>query len=525
MSHERFHDLAATALDFDLEPSERAELDAHLEACDACTAYVEALRRDTAWLRALPAPGSPPRVRRAVLGEQPGRRGTGQRYGLVIAIIILVLLPLGSATVLLRGIDLGLGLGSSSAGSEPPTSAWVAVEQGAEPGPGASAAPGASGTSAPTFPPSTAAAGSGAPGTPGAIGDVQGLAAVSWSPGFGFVAVGDACPVDGDGCAAAVVLSADGRTWERVRDPALALDPLPCCDRTGMRDVTVLGKRIIAVGSGAVGNTPQAALWWSDTGSDWTRVPYDASTLGWANAVATLGSGRVVAVGAAFVDGGGRAVAWTSADGATWQRAPDAPSLDVGISDMGHDGRLLVGMQDVASDGRRLVAVGVRCNGPDGPCSGAGWTSTDGVSWSVGDRSFGTGLPFAVAAVGGQFVAVGREADLPAAWTSVDGLTWQPMAVDEVPGAELRTVIDAGGVAMAGGWIDGSPATGSIWQTEKGILTLAERDGVFGESSVDGLARSGDPGTAATPVIAVGRGRPGELGTIWRREPEPEDQP
>jgi len=34
--HRRFIDLAATSIDFDLTPAERAELDAHLAACADC---------------------------------------------------------------------------------------------------------------------------------------------------------------------------------------------------------------------------------------------------------------------------------------------------------------------------------------------------------------------------------------------------------------------------------------------------------------------------------------------------------
>lgn len=56
--HDAFLDLAATAIDFDLDEDERAELDRHLTGCDACRRTAAAFRDDAAAI----AGGVPPRL-------------------------------------------------------------------------------------------------------------------------------------------------------------------------------------------------------------------------------------------------------------------------------------------------------------------------------------------------------------------------------------------------------------------------------------------------------------------------------
>jgi putative zinc finger protein len=55
-THEEFLDLAAAAIDFELDPDESAALDQHLAGCDSCRRTVEAFREDAAMIAYGPAP-------------------------------------------------------------------------------------------------------------------------------------------------------------------------------------------------------------------------------------------------------------------------------------------------------------------------------------------------------------------------------------------------------------------------------------------------------------------------------------
>ena len=58
--HEGFLDLAATAIDFDLDEYERAELDRHVSGCDDCRRDTAALRDDAVAIAAEARPRLPP---------------------------------------------------------------------------------------------------------------------------------------------------------------------------------------------------------------------------------------------------------------------------------------------------------------------------------------------------------------------------------------------------------------------------------------------------------------------------------
>jgi hypothetical protein len=521
--HARIRDLAATALDFELDPDERAELDAHLATCPACAADAEALRGDLAFVRALPAPGAPVRVRQAVLGDGPAVGRRWSRFAPALAVLAFTVLPIGIGVVLLRDLQLGLGIGAGSA-TPPPGGGWVLIAggPGAQPsgGPGATVGPTvAPATAAPTPPASVDP--SAAPTLPPA-GEIQGLDAVAWSSIYGFIAVGDACPA-GSPCGAAVVRSASGEAWFRVRAPAFDLEPLDQGTRAGMRDVTFLGRTIVAVGAGGDTGQAHAMFWSSDDGDTWDRAPSDDTTSGWADAVATVGSDGVVAVGGDDSTGMGRAAVWVSADGRSWRRIRDSPALDIGGRGPARDGRRIGGMADVIWDGRQLVAIGAVCDGSEGPCRGAAWTSTEGATWRRHDDAFGFGIPSAIASVGDLLVVVGRDADLPAAWTSSDGITWRRVEIDATAPAELRDIARIGLGAVAVGVAPAEPRVGVAWSTDDGREwreTL--RGGAFAGASVDGVAVGDDVEDLVTGdrlMIAVGRGRPGQLGLIWRFEP------
>jgi hypothetical protein len=510
--HTRFRQFAATALDFELEPDERAELDAHLADCGSCHAYADSLRGDLALVRALPAPDAPIRVRRAVLGDVPGPARSWTRLATAVAVLALVLLPIGAGAILLRDLQIGLGIGAG-APTEPLPGGWILVA--GVPGPTGAPTQPPPAASLPTTPP---ASGVPAPTRPPA-GDVQGLAAVAWAPGLGFVAVGDACPPGDAGCAAAVVASFDGRSWRRIRDDALALEPINCCSQAGMRDVTSFDGSFVAVGADGSAEGSDAAFWWSEVGEIWVRQPGDVGSSGWANALTPAGPGRLVAVGGDVVEDRAQAAVWLSADGSEWQRLEHAAELDAGVAGPERDGRRVGGMHDVAWNGASLVAVGAHCDGPDGPCRGIAWTSFDGTSWQRHDDAFGFGIPEAVAVVDGSLVAVGRDADLAAAWSSADGRSWQRTSVEPEQPAEFNAVADTedGGVAV--GVSNGEPRVGIIWTAPEGKSWFeSNKGGVFDAGSVEGVvAAEADeaPNGRASVIVAVGRGQPGEIGPIW----------
>jgi anti-sigma factor RsiW len=60
--HDRFIDLAAASIDFELSPAERAELDGHLTTCAPCRSFAAALRADARALGDLPRITVPPHL-------------------------------------------------------------------------------------------------------------------------------------------------------------------------------------------------------------------------------------------------------------------------------------------------------------------------------------------------------------------------------------------------------------------------------------------------------------------------------
>src|SRR5262245_34491541 len=92
--HERFLELAATAIDFDLTPPEAAELERHLAACVDCRRSAAAMRQDARVIAAMPVRAmSADRSRRALAVALGDRRTTaGLRLVFVAAVIALLAL-------------------------------------------------------------------------------------------------------------------------------------------------------------------------------------------------------------------------------------------------------------------------------------------------------------------------------------------------------------------------------------------------------------------------------------------------
>jgi hypothetical protein len=184
-----------------------------------------------------------------------------------------------------------------------------------------------------------------------------------------------------------------------------------------------------------------AAVWVSPDGLTWERVPdpdgvfSGPGSFGAADeameAVA-VGNGLIVAVGSADAN----AAVWVSSDGLSWQRVPNDDEIFGGSSGQS--------MHDVIYTGERFVAVGTDLNGAginatSSVMRGAVWTSEDGWTWSRvqhTDEVFGGDYPFniwTVAATDDGLVAAGTSPRKMALWWSEDGLEWQRIVDESAP--------------------------------------------------------------------------------------------
>jgi len=467
-AHARTRELAAIALDFPLEPGEQAELDVHLADCNSCRLLAAALRRDIAAVAALPDVDAPGRVRRRVLGrpaQAPGRRSPRLAPIALIAVLALVVTPLAFFR-LFTFSSPGSPADPSTAATGGPTSAPTQV--GAETWAAAQVGP---------------PAGARPPGS---------FAAVTYLEGRGFAAVGESCPADvePDSCRALAATSVDGRQWDLAEDEDLVIEPL-ATQQAGMRGLTAGGPGVVAVGvTGAADGRPHAAVWLSPYGRDWQRAADDPSFDGaWMNAVTRTDAGLLVAVGGALrATGGVDAAIWTSSDGETWSRgvATVEDGLNAGAVEPVHDGRPAAGLAAVADlPAGGLLALGATCPEPDGPCSGAQWTSVDGHGWtSEPSAALAEGMPAAAVTFEGGVVAVGQSGDEAAAWTTTDGEKWDRVAGLPTTGVEALLAV----TATAGGLLSGGrPA--EVWAATDATdwWVLADGD-AFSGATITGLA-------------------------------------
>ena len=226
---------------------------------------------------------------------------------------------------------------------------------------------------------------------------------------------------------AAVWLSAtDELGWSRVDASSPSLRQT---NDQGMRDVTVAGSTLVAVGFERVEEEDDAASWTSTDGRTWVRSVLDALTGPGDQQMATVVTldDLVVAAGFSF-EGDGNAAIWTSPDGTHWQRIVD--------DSLGGPGDQKINA--IAAGGPGLVAVGEET--VDGETDAVAWVSSDGFDWDRVDDPAGafggagaqrmfavTSSPLGVVAAGED--DVGRDTDA-AVWTSADGTTWERLPGD-----------------------------------------------------------------------------------------------
>jgi hypothetical protein len=345
------------------------------------------------------------------------------------------------------------------------------------------------------------------------------------------VAVGyDAAGGDDD---AAVWYTHDGATWTRVpHDEAV----FGGAGHQQIRGVAAVESGFVAVGlegdasqhkgetanrDAFRGSEAHAAVWRSEDGINWVRVPHDEAVFGaddvvWMNDVA-FGDATLVAVGTTHqrvelfatarwtvvgepgpprpVDADADAVVWTSVDGVEWSR------VDADDAVFGGD-TVWQRMYAVAAGGPGFVAVGqegfdflgvddwtpIPDTNPDGMDHvmdnvAAVWTSPDGTTWTrvanqpalvhSGEIASGWATMFDVTATGSGLVAVGREVwdtwyEGPAVWLSDDGVGWRRAAQvpTDWPDMEAVTATDGGDVVAAGGML--GYVTAGVWTSRDG---------------------------------------------------------
>ena len=279
--------------------------------------------------------------------------------------------------------------------------------------------------------------------------------------GPGLVAVG------GSGGSAAVWTSTDGMSWERVPHDETVFGGE---DTQVMYDVVAGGPGVVAVGRSGDVDRASAAIWTSSDGLSWQRVQHDEDVLGgdavqlMASAVA--GSFGIVAVGRVedLLGAGGLAAVWVSEDGLAWRRVPH----DAGV--FGTVGSGIRSMYSVSADEGKIVAVG--SSGP----TAAAWAAEDPYNWTAPPRdevTFGGGVFVEMTAVttgGPGFVAVGRDLnDFQAiVWTSVDGLSWERVEHDEATfggdeGAYQMFGVTAGGPGLVAVGSNDRTQAAAVW--------------------------------------------------------------
>src|SRR5262245_52335243 len=255
---------------------------------------------------------------------------------------------------------------------------------------------------------------------------------------------------NGDG--AGIWYSGDGgSSWTASASPALHRG-----DQQQIRDLVMLGDRLVAVGGIGVRGDQDAAVWISADGVNWTLVEDEDLVASGDQQIWSVHKvgGRLMGVGYTFDPAGTYDGAlWTSEDGREWSRVDPAM-----FSDEGHQ---LMKAAGGGSEGLPFVIVGCeddlyRCDVNDQDSDAAVWTSPDGETWTKvdlrGGGLVGDGLQtmYDLSRHGGTLVAAGTatgpNGDRDAAvWTSTDGRSWSlrrqpPYAVAELDGAGDQTI-------------------------------------------------------------------------------------
>jgi hypothetical protein len=504
--HRRYQELAATQLDFGLEPADSGELERHLEGCPSCRRFVVYLRSDEEAIRRLPQRDAP---RRVEVGIQTGhpidrRRPRSGRAGLLLVAAVVVVAGVGVAA---------LGAGARLISEDRPTATVPIASTAVVPNP--SPAPIATSALEPPAAPSpltwlrardqTALSGS------------AGFMEAATPGGPGLVAVGDGCAAGDKRCHAAVWTSIDGLNWDRVPDdPVFDVGVWSNGRRGEMTDVIAGGPGLIAVGRLHSAASREAVVWTSPDGVTWNRDADEAAFARGTIEAVTAGGPGFVAVGSEVIGDQAVAAVWTSTDGLSWLRVPTIPDFDLGGPGRFNDGRAHGAMVDVAVGGPGLVAVGSACAPSGGSCRAAAWTSSDGTTWSrVADSPRFAGSMYAVAPWRGGVIAVGDDGSgrRARAWSSVDGTTWQVAApIEGLEGGMTAVATDKSRIVAAAV----SPNLHSaIFESTDGLhWRLTVSTAYLGNGAINGLTEE-----ATSRITAVGWAGDRAAAAVWLGTP------
>lgn len=238
-------------------------------------------------------------------------------------------------------------------------------------------------------------------------------------------------------------LSSNGHQWKVAHarfDPLADSGPTytpnedVCCGAT-VNGVAEVAGTYVAVGAVTCHKcVGRAAIWRSDDGEAWERVPYQDFFEGAPlSAVVVLPNGRLVAVG------GGSALV-SDDQGLTWEATRAFGAGDA---------------TDLALVGDDLVAAGF----PGDTYEGAYWRSSDGVVWEplVIDLPFPEPIPIALGSIGGALIISGeaREPEDAADWgftaISSDLATWRPVATSDPRPFLIWSFAQVDGLIVAAG--------------------------------------------------------------------------
>ena len=241
-----------------------------------------------------------------------------------------------------------------------------------------------------------------------------------------------------------------------------------------------------------------AAVWTSTDGVTWTRVPHNEAVFGGLEdgeqsmtAVAATSRG-FTSIGADRSGSDFDAAVWLSEDGISWQRVPHDESIFGG--DMADGRRLDQTMVDLVTVGDGLLVVGTEIAGPQVPedlseddADLAVWLWPDGATWQRLPHEVFVfwGLydqyVFCVAILTEGFMAVGNERSNSATWdplgyeaivwVSDDGVHWSKSATGEFPpGSFMKSVLTVGTRVVAVGGINNDDplgaGVGAMWIRE-----------------------------------------------------------
>jgi hypothetical protein len=243
-----------------------------------------------------------------------------------------------------------------------------------------------------------------------------------------------------------------------------------------------------------LGPAVTGVAWHSADGRRWTRTDLPGAATARPSAVAWDGS-RYVAVGVDEAPRAPRMAVWTSEDGLAWRRVPDSAAFEVGgyMDTLEYHG--WAGPTDVVvDDSGALVAVGRTCTSGrlfegEVTCAAVVWRSPEGLRWDSSTQP-GTlrGTVNAGAVLGSRAVLVGASADedgnlgsgqvILAPASAASDESWRVIAPEGVPA--LADVAALDGMLYAVGYDSASAmdeADFSLWCSADGI-DWSEVDGL-----------------------------------------------